>query len=440
MATDALVDFFESICRYRLLTTDQLDQLTRNLWSNFSDPRALARELIQRGWLTPFQANQLLQGRGDKLVLGQYVLVERLGEGGMGQVFKARHQGLGRVVALKLVRKDRLANPDAVRRFYREIQVAARLCHPNVVQSFDADEVEGVYFYIMEYVQGIDLARLIKKQGPLLAAEACEYIRQAALGLQHAHEHGLVHRDIKPANLLLTTRPGAAGRPAEPLIKVLDMGLARLHQPQEEHESSGGELTREGVIMGTIDFIAPEQARNAHSVDIRGDLYSLGCTLFFLLTGRAPFTGRNTTEKLLKHQLEPPPSLSEFRTDVSPAVAGVIGRLLAKRPDDRFQIPAEVAQTLAGALADPNGLPAAAPAAVPVAVPDALPVATPPSQDTLESPFADLATADTASSGSSIRVPRPEPRRLWWVWVVVGAVGLLGLISLAAFLLTLFLT
>jgi serine/threonine-protein kinase len=438
MATDALVDFFESLCRYRLLTTDQLDQLTRTLWGHFSDPRALARELIQRDWLTPFQANQLLQGRGDKLVLGQYVLLERLGEGGMGQVFKARHSGLGRTVALKLVRKDRLANPDAVRRFYREIQVAARLCHPNVVQSFDADEVDGSYFYIMEYVPGTDLARLVKKQGPLSVADATEYVRQAAVGLQHAHEAGLVHRDIKPGNLLLTTRSGAAGRPPEPVIKVLDMGLARLHQPQEGADSSG-DLTREGVIMGTIDYIAPEQARNAHLVDIRGDLYSLGCTFFFLLSGRPPFPGRNNTEKLLKHQLEPPPSLSQFRTDVPPAVAGVIGRLLAKRPDDRFETPADLAEALAGALAAPNGLPAA-PAGAAFAVPAALPVATPPSQDTLESPFADLATSDSVPSASSFRQPRPEPRRLGWAGLMIGAVILLGLIALVALLLTLFLS
>jgi serine/threonine-protein kinase len=439
MPTESLVDFFEALCRYRLLVPDQLDEVTRTLWPNSPDPRALARELIQRGWLTPYQANQLLQDRGDRLVLGQYILLERLGEGGMGQVFKARHHGLGRVVALKLVRKERLANPDAIRRFYREIQVAARLCHPNVVQSFDADEVDGRYFYIMEYVQGIDLARLVKRQGPLPVPQACDYVRQAALGLQHAHEHGLIHRDIKPANLLLTTRPGAAGRPPEALIKVLDLGLARLNRPPEEGESGTGALTREGVIMGTIDYIAPEQARDAHAVDIRGDLYSLGCTLFFLLTGRAPFSGRNTTEKLLKHQLEPPPPLSQFRNDVPAAVAGVVGRLMAKRPEERFQTPAELALALAEPAAGPAGLPVATPAELPVAVPAAVPVATPASQDTLDSPFADLA-ADTASGASAVRHPRPEPPRLWWVMAVLAAIALLSLISLAAFLLTLFLT
>jgi serine/threonine-protein kinase len=435
MPIDSLVDFFEALCNYRLLAPDQLEEVTRALWPKFPDARALARELIRRDWLTPYQANQLLQGRGDRLALGQYLLLERLGEGGMGQVFKARHHGLGRVVALKLVRKDRLANPDAVRRFYREIQAAARLYHPNVVQSFDADEVDGLYFYIMEYVPGIDLARLVKQKGPLPAAEACEYVRQAALGLQHAYEHGLVHRDIKPANLLLTSRAAGGGRPPEALIKVLDMGLARLLQPPEEGEAGTGELTHEGVIIGTLDYIAPEQARNAHGVDIRGDLYSLGCTLYFLLAGRAPFPGRNTTEKLLRHQMEPPRPLSQFRADVPPAMAGIVARLMAKRPEDRFQTPAELALALAAAghPVPPVATPAGAPGAVPEAVPA---TAANPSQDTLESPFADLGSGDTAASGSSLQQPRPGARGPWWLVAAVGAV-LVGLILLAAFLLIL---
>jgi eukaryotic-like serine/threonine-protein kinase len=441
MPTDALIDFFEALCRHRLLPPEQLDEMTRELWPQASDPRALARELIRRGWLTPYQANHLLQGHGDRLVLGQYVLLERLGEGGMGQVFKARHLGLGRVVALKLVRKERLTNPDAVRRFYREIQLAARLCHPNVVQSFDADEVDGRHFYIMEYVQGIDLSRLVKQKGPLSVAEACEFVRQAALGLQHAHEHGLIHRDIKPANLLLTGRSAGPGRPAEAVIKVLDMGLARLLESPEEGESGAGALTREGIIIGTPDYIAPEQARDAHAVDIRADLYSLGCTFHFLLTAQVPFPGRYNTEKLIKHQLEPPPPLSRFRADVPPAVAEIVGRLLAKRPEDRFQTPAELALALAGGVA---GLPVATPAGDTVttpAAPVAIPVApAPSSQDTLDSPFADLATTDAVASSSSMRRLRPAPRRAWWVVAVVGALVALGLISLAALLLTLFLT
>ena len=203
--------------------------------ASFPAPRALAGELIRRGWLTPYQVNQLLQGRGRDLLLGSYVLLERLGEGGMGQVFKARNWKLGRVVALKLIRKERLDNPDAVRRFQREIRAAAQLDHPNIVRAFDADEVDGTHLLVMEYVEGTDLAKLVKKDGPLPVDKACDYCRQAALGLQHAYERGLVHRDIKPHNLLLT--PGG-------VVKILDMGLARLDRRRrrrgEQHHDAGG--------------------------------------------------------------------------------------------------------------------------------------------------------------------------------------------------------
>src|SRR5262245_61635368 len=194
----------DALRQYRLLDAAQLDEVT-SLQPSFSEAKALAGELIRRGWLTPYQANQLLQGKGQDLLLGSYVLLERLGAGAMGQVFKARNWKLGRVVALKMIRKDRLANADAVRRFQREVRSAAALDHPNIVHAQDADEIDGTHLLVMEFVEGaIDLAQLVKKNGPLPIEQACESIRQAALGLQHAHERGLVHRDIKPANLLLT--------------------------------------------------------------------------------------------------------------------------------------------------------------------------------------------------------------------------------------------
>src|SRR5262249_23358600 len=186
-----------------LLERAQLEEVRRVLVARSPDPLSLARQLMQRNWLTPYQINQLFQGRGADLVLGNYVLLNRLGEGGMGQVFKARHRKLGKVVALKILRKDRLAGPEAVRRFYHEIRAASRLVHPNNVHAEDADEIDGAQFFAMEFVEGTDLAKLVKQQGPLPVDKACDYIRQAALGLQHAHERGLVHRDIKPANLLL---------------------------------------------------------------------------------------------------------------------------------------------------------------------------------------------------------------------------------------------
>ncbi len=325
----------------RLLEPAQADELGR-LQASFPEPRALAAELIRRGWLTPYQINQLMRGRGRDLLLGSYVLQERLGEGGMGEVFKARNWKLGHTVALKLIRKMRLDHPDAVRRFHREIRAAAQLDHPNIVRAFDADEVNGTHLLVMEYVQGTDLAKQIKQGGPLAVDKACDYVRQAAQGLQHAHERGMVHRDIKPHNLLLT--PSG-------VVKILDMGLARLDRGTDDGASST--MTQEGAVMGTLDYISPEQAMDSHDVDIRADLYSLGCTLYFLLTGKVPFPGGEALQKLMKHRLDEPVPVEQLRRDVPPAVAAVVRKLMAKRPDDRYQTPAEAAAALTATEATP---------------------------------------------------------------------------------------
>jgi serine/threonine-protein kinase len=355
--------FLDALRQGPLLEPEQRGELA-DLEARCPDARALARELIQRDWLTPYQANQLFQGRGQDLVLGQYVLLERLGEGAMGQVFKARHRTLGRVVALKVIRKERLAHPTTVRRFRREAQAVAQLSHPNVVRAYDADEVGGTHLFAMEYVEGIDLARLVRDRGPLPIDQACDYIRQAALGLQHAHERGMVHRDIKPSNLLVTgLREGASGggqpagtstfsSPQLPtpwgVVKILDMGLARLDTTDDTLLST--QLTQDGAVIGTPDFIAPEQAKNSHAIDIRADLYSLGCTLYYLLSGQAPFEGGTLVEKLLHHQLDPARPVEKLRPDVPPDVALVVRRLMAKRPEDRYPTPAEVADVLANRL------------------------------------------------------------------------------------------
>lgn len=336
MALATAAELVGLLRRHALLELGQAEELAA-LQANFSTGKALAAELLGRGWLTPYQANLLLQGRGNELLLGSYVLLERLGEGGMGAVFKARHRTLGRIVALKLIRKERLAHAGAVKRFRREIRAAAQLNHPNIVLAFDADEANGGHFFTMEFVEGTDLNRLVRKQGPLPVATACEYIRQAALGLQHAYERGLVHRDIKPDNLLLTV--------VTRTVKILDMGLARVEADSPGDSTST--LTQEGMVMGTPDYIAPEQALRSHEVDIRADLYSLGCTLYFLLSGRPPFPGGSVTEKLLRHQLEEPQPLESLRSDVPREVAAVVRKLMAKKPQQRYQTPAELAAVLA---------------------------------------------------------------------------------------------
>jgi serine/threonine-protein kinase len=331
-------DFARNLCGIPLLSPAQQTELLTSIQPQYADPRALASHLLERGWLTPYQVNQLLQDKGADLVMGPYVLLQRLGEGGAGQVFKARHQKMNRLVAIKQVRKDLVANPDTVQRFEREMQLLSRLSHPNVVHALDASPMGASYVLVMEYVEGIDLSRLIKENGPLSVEQACDYVRQAAQGLQHILEHGLVHRDIKPSNLLVT-RGVVSG-----LVKILDLGLARVSSADG---STSGSLTNTGsVIMGSVDYMAPEQGLDFRRVDIRGDIYSLGCTLYYLLTGRPPFPDGPVTQKLLLHQLKDPPRLGQFRQDVPAWAAAVLSRMMAKRPEDRYQTPAEAAVAL----------------------------------------------------------------------------------------------
>jgi hypothetical protein len=247
-----------------------------------------------------------------------------------------------------------VANTEVLRRFHREIRLASQLRHPNIVRSFDADQVGGTNLMVMEYVEGTDLSRLVKQSGPLPIRQACDYIRQAALGLQHAHEQGLVHRDIKPSNLVVSVAP-ATGNPAAhtPIpahqVRILDFGVARL---EDSTAGDATNMTVMGCIVGTPDFMAPEQARDSHSADIRSDLYSLGCTLYFLLTGQVPFPGGTGTEKLLQHHMEEARPVEQLRPEVPLGLATVVRKLMAKRPDDRYQTPAELVAALSAALAD----------------------------------------------------------------------------------------
>jgi serine/threonine protein kinase len=242
-----------------------------------------------------------------------------------------------RIVALKVIAPDRLRKPGAVERFHREAELATQLNHPNIVTVFDAENLGDTRMLVFEFVEGTTLADWVYKNGPLKVGEACRYALQAALGLQHAHEHGLVHRDIKPQNLLRTSK----GQ-----VKIADFGLARL-------VSAGalGDLTADGTIMGSADYIAPEQINAAHSCDIRTDLYSLGCTLYFLLAGRPPFEGLGLLEKLKAHAEKHPPLLSGLQPDLDPKLVRVVGKLMAKNPTLRFQTPRAAAEALA-AFAD----------------------------------------------------------------------------------------
>ncbi len=334
--------FVEVLTEHNLLEPGRLNELTPEVQARFADPRALASELVKRGWLTSFQAEAVLRGQGGKLALGPYVLLDRLGEGGMGTVFKARHRLMRRIVALKLIRKGHLPHAEAVRRFEQEIQAAAQLSHPNVVHAYDAGHIGEHPYFAMEYVQGKTLSQVLAKHGPFPIHFACDCARQAALGLQHAHERGLIHRDIKPSNLLLTTStPG--GRRDQ--VKILDMGLARAHY--DPADKGAKVLTQLGTVMGSPNYIAPEQTFDAHKVDIRADIYALGCSLYELLTGQPPFPSGDVMQKLQSHVCSPPRPVQELRADVPPDLAELLHRMLAKRPEDRYQTPAEVAEALA---------------------------------------------------------------------------------------------
>jgi WD40 repeat protein len=276
--------------------------------------------------------DELLHGRGAGLVLGQYSLLEPLGGGGMGQVFKAWHRLMRRTVALKVMRDDLLSRPEALQRFRREIELAAQLRHPHIVTAYDAELVGRRHCLVMEYCEGKTLAELVRQVGHLAVDQACTYIHHATLGLQHAHERSMIHRDIKPENLLLT----------QGTVKILDFGLARLRDPLAPESN----LTRLGTVMGTPDFMAPEQAQGLHAADARSDLYSLGCTFYFLLAGRVPFLGGNAAEKLLRQQAEEPPPLERVRVDVPPQVQAIVKLLMAKEPARRYQTAADVAAVL----------------------------------------------------------------------------------------------
>jgi serine/threonine-protein kinase len=302
-----------------------LDDLSRR---DRGGPSELVRAVLKRGWLTAFQAGELFSGRGRDLLLGSYVVLGPLGEGSTARVFKARDRVAGGVVALKVLREGLLPD-EAGDRLGHELWAGAGLEHPNLLRIHGGGRAAESFFLVMEYAAGRTLARVVRKEGALPVGRACDYVRQAALGLQHALERGLVHRDVKPSNLLLTS--------GDNVVKLLDLGLA----------VRAGTVPAAAVSGGTPDYMAPEQVFDRGRADTRADVYALGCTLYHLLTGHPPFPGGKWEEKLLRHRDEEPRALERLRPELPHGLGKVVRTMMAKSPATRFPTPGAVAGALA---------------------------------------------------------------------------------------------
>jgi eukaryotic-like serine/threonine-protein kinase len=341
-------DFLELVRKSGVLDEKRLSAYLEKVGATGALPPEAARTaglLVRDGLLTHFQAEQFLQGKWRRFTIGKYKVLERIASGGMGSVYLCEHKFMRRRAAVKVLPTARANDPSALERFYREARAVAALDHPNIVRAYDIDQEENLHFLVMEYVDGTSLQDLVKKSGPLEPARAAHYISQAAQGLQHAHEiAGLVHRDIKPGNLIVD-RGG--------VVKILDMGLARFFN---DHEDLLTQKYDENVL-GTADYLAPEQALDSHGVDIRADIYSLGATFYYCLTGRTPFSDGTVAQKLIWHQTRQPKLIRSLRQDVPEGMAAVVEKMMAKDPEQRYQVPLEVVQALArwtqGGIAPP---------------------------------------------------------------------------------------
>jgi len=337
-APATVAEFVDLVRRSGLVPATKLDDLLRRPQPPATADQA-ASLLVRDGLLTFFQAKQLRQGRYKRFTIGtKYRLLELIGAGGMGAVYLCEHTIMKRLVALKVLPTEKLDDQSNLDRFFREARAVAALDHPNIVRAYDIDQFQKLHFLVMEYVDGTSLqeivARYAAESKPFDPIRAAHYIAQAAIGMQHAHELGMVHRDIKPGNVLLD-RAG--------VIKVLDMGLARFFHKQQD---SVTEKYDEKCVLGTADYLAPEQAVS-NVVDVRADIYALGGTLYFLLTGQTPFPDGRVAAKLVAHQTREPKPVEEYRPDVPPGLLAVLRTMMAKDPAHRYQTPIEVAEALA---------------------------------------------------------------------------------------------
>jgi eukaryotic-like serine/threonine-protein kinase len=321
----------EAFADERLLSRDRFRILRDELLPRCNDWNVIASEMIFRGWVTPFQVARIQERRSYELFYGSYLLEEEIGEGGMGTIYRAKNWKLGTTSAVKVMRKERSSDPVVVGRFLREIEALGAIQHPNIVHAHDADVCRDQLYVAMEYVPGSDLGVVLHKKGHLSVETACRYAIQIAEALHHISLLGFVHRDVKPNNVLITH---------DGKVKLLDLGLARFDGDVPENDNP--EITRVGIMVGTPDYVSPEQIRDSHTADIRSDIYSLGATLYHMLAGRTPFDGRNTVEKLHSHLTKDPVSPKVYNPEIPVELVRVIRTMMAKKPRDRHQDPSEV--------------------------------------------------------------------------------------------------
>ena len=351
MSTKLAIPFLDRLERSGLVTKDKTPKVRDDLQErgvDLDDPSAVARALIQSETLTQWQAEKLLEGKTKGFFLGSYRLLKPLGRGGMGAVFLAEHQMMRRQCAIKVLPQSSIKEGSSVLdRFYVEAQAVASLDHRNIVRAYDVSKEEKdrkeIHYLVMEYVEGEDVQGLISDGGPLDYVRAADFIRQTADGLAHAHENGLVHRDIKPANLLVDKKG---------VVKILDLGLARFFDDSDE-----ASLTKEHneTVLGTADYLSPEQALNSHEVDHRTDIYSLGCTAYFMMTGHPPFPEGTVAQRLVAHQVKSPEPISDERADAPADLLAIIDKMMEKDPGNRFQPAADIATTLGAGRIEHGG-------------------------------------------------------------------------------------
>tara|TARA_R110002072_G_scaffold302100_1_gene483924 strand:+ start:96799 stop:98457 length:1659 start_codon:yes stop_codon:yes gene_type:complete len=329
-------EFLNNLTESNLLSDDEIATIHDSIGSrpDVKSAESFARELVRNDHLTKLQAAAVLKGKTKNLVFGEYVVLEKIGSGGMGQVFKARHRPTGKLVAVKVLSADAVKNRRLIERFKKEARAVARLKHPNIVRAYEAGKINRIRYLVMEYVEGENMLARVKRKGPLPIDECVRSVLEAARGLDYAHQKGVIHRDIKPSNLL---RDKTTAR-----VKVLDMGLARVDEPDEDEIR----LTMPGQMLGTARFMSPEQVEDARKADVRSDIYSLGCTLYFLLRSKAPYSGETVAHTLMAHVSAPIPDLCQKRPDAPAWLGDVFQKMLAKKPRDRFQTMGELVETI----------------------------------------------------------------------------------------------